>query len=244
MFNTIFTFLLFAQIFTQSAEARTFKNAYITFEMQDNWKCNLETTEWVCRAEDPQEAKEAVIILTAKEKGPTDSFPQYEGHLNTSINTMTRTGIALTSAVKYKARNQKINDQPWLDSLHQDSEVQNYFTRYMATIKDEIAILVTFSAHNKLYSKHSSNFEKTIQSLRVTATKDLLNRPDLGPLRGAGEILGAGIGSAMPSDLLAAPDDVGMNKKGLLQNKTVLGAGLLILALLIYILAKILTKKK
>ena len=225
------------------AESRTFKNAYISFEMQDNWKCNLEQTEWVCRAEDPQEAKEAVIILTAKEKGPTDSFPIYENHMNNPINTVSKAGTPLTSAVKYKAQNQKINDQPWLDGLHQDSEVQNYFTRYLATIKDQIAILVTFSAHNKLYAKHSPNFDKTIRSLRVIATKDLLSRPDLGPLAGAGDTLGSGVGQAMPSDLLAADEGVGSANKGIFKNEMVLGLALFILAILIYIGMKIYQKR-
>ena len=236
--------LLLVGFVSFNAESRTFKNAYISFEMQDNWKCNLEQTEWVCRAEDPQEAKEAVIILTAKEKGPTDSFPQYEAHVNNPINTVTRTGIALSSTVKYKAQTKRINDQPWLDGLHQDSEVQNYFTRYMATIKDQIAILVTFSAHNKLYAKHSTNFDKTIQTLRVIATKDLLSRPDLGPLRGANETLGGGIGQAMPSDLIAADDSSsGYGKKGLLNNKLFLGLAGLILLILLYIVAKMFKKK-
>lgn len=228
-----------------NAQSRTFKNAYISFEMQDNWKCNLEQTEWVCRAEDPQEAKEAVIILTAKEKGPTDSFPQYESHMNSPIQTANRNGSAMTSIVKYKPRTVKINDQQWLDGLHQDSEVQNYFTRYMATIKDQIAILVTFSAHNKLYSKHSANFEKTIQTLRVIATKDLLNRPDLGPLRGGGELLGPGsVGGAAPSDMLVDSDSTsGDGKKGLFGNKMLLGLGLLLLAVLIYVITKIMGKK-
>lgn len=233
-------------LFSFNAQSRTFKNAYISFEMQDNWKCNLEQTEWVCRAEDPQEAKEAVIILTAKEKGPTDSFPLYESHLNSPINTVARTGTQMTSIVKYKAQNVKINDQPWLDGLHQDSEVQNYFTRYMATIKDQIAILVTFSAHNKLYAKHSANFEKTIRTLRVIATKDLLNRPDLGPLRpGGGEILGPGsVGGAAPGDLLVdAGDGTAGGKKGLFGNKAVLGGGLIALAVLIYIISKLMGKK-
>jgi hypothetical protein len=233
-------------LFSFNAQSRTFKNAYISFEMQDNWKCNLEQTEWVCRAEDPQEAKEAVIILTAKEKGPTVSFPLYETHLNSPINTVTRNGVAMTSTVKYKAVSVKINDQPWLDGLHQDSEVPNYFTRYMATIKDQIAILVTFSAHNKLYAKHSGNFEKTIRTLRVIATKDLLNRPDLGPLRGSGELLGPGsVGSAAPSDLLADAVDNGSagGKKGLFSNKTALGIGLLVLAVLIFVISKVMGKK-
>lgn len=228
---------------TIDAQSRTFKNAYISFEMQDNWKCNLEQTEWVCRAEDPQEAKEAVIILTAKEKGPTDSFPIYENHMNNPINTVTKSGTPLTSSVKYKAQTQKINDQAWLDGLHQDSEVQNYFTRYLATIKDQIAILVTFSAHNKLYAKHSPNFDKTIRSLRVIATKDLLSRPDLGPLAGVGDTLGSGVGQAMPSDLLASDEGVGSGKKSIFKNEMVLGLALFILAALIYIGLKIYKKR-
>lgn len=227
------------------AQSRTFKNAYISFEMQDNWKCSLEQTEWVCRAEDPQEAKQAVIILTAKEKGPTDSFPIYENHMNNPINTVSKSGAALSSIVKYKAQTQKINDQAWLDGLHQDSEVQNYFTRYLATIKDQIAILVTFSAHNTFYAKYSPNFDKTIRSLRVIATKDLLSRPDLGPLAGAGDTLGSGIGQAMPADLLAADEgDQSNKKKSIFKNELFLGGALFLLAALIYIGLKVYQKNK
>lgn len=224
--------------------SRTFKNAYISFEMQDNWKCNLEQTEWVCRAEDPQEAKEAVIILTAKEKGPTDTFPMYEAHMNSPIITKNKSGGTMTSNIVYKSTQLKVNDQPWLDALHGSSEVQNYLTRYLATIKDQIAILITFSAHNKYFAKHSANFANTVKSLRVIASKDLLSRPDLGPLRGAGETLGAGIGQAMPADLLASDEDSNQSKKGLFKNKTFLGFIVLLLAFLIYIILRIYQKKK
>ncbi|MBC7465790.1 MAG: hypothetical protein H7256_07345 [Bdellovibrio sp.] len=211
--------------------------------MLDTWKCNLEQTEWVCRAEDPQEAKEAVIILTAKEKGPTDTFPLYESHMNNSISTPSRTGGMLTSTVVYKAMQNKVNDQVWLDSLHTNSEVQNYHTRYLATIKDQIAILITFSAHNRFYAKHSTNFNNTIKSLRVIASKDLLTRPDLGPLRGAGETLGTGIGQAMPADLLASEDGSSNSKKGIFKNKMVLGLAILIGAALLYIILRLIKKK-
>ena len=60
-------FLILPLFIYNSAQARSFKNAYISFEIQDNWKCKTEQSEWVCRSEDPQESKEAVIILTAKE---------------------------------------------------------------------------------------------------------------------------------------------------------------------------------
>jgi hypothetical protein len=67
--------------------------------------------------------------------------------------------------------------------MHLGSEVGPYFTRYLATIKDKIAILVTFSAHKEHYTKYSADFIKAVESLRVVATKDTLgNRsvPDLG----------------------------------------------------------------
>ena len=76
--------------------------------MQDNWNCKLEQTEWVCRAQDPQEAKEAVIIVAAKEKGPLDNFLLYENHLNGPVSTVGRNGVAMVSTVKYKAQNKKL----------------------------------------------------------------------------------------------------------------------------------------
>ena len=240
----IFLGLLFS-LMASTGSARTFKNAYISFEMLDNWKCNLEQTEWVCRAEDPQEAKEAVIILTAKEKGPTDTFPLYESHMSTPIVTQNKAGGTMTSNIVYKSAQLKVNDQPWLDALHGNSEVQNYLTRYLATIKDQIAILVTFSAHNKYYAKHSVNFANTVKSLRVIASKDLLSRPDLGPLRGGNETLGPGsLRDSMPADLLASEDGASQSKKGIFKNKMVLGFIVLLLALFLYIGLKIYQKKK
>lgn len=228
------------------AEARTFKNAYVSFEMLDTWKCNLEQTEWVCRAEDKQESKEAVIILTAKEKGPTDTFPIYLDHMSKPMTLNLRTGGTTQSQVSMPPREVVINDQKWLDGLHINSEVQNYYTRYLATIKDQIAILVTFSVHNKYYPKHRAHFMDTIRSLRVNSTKDILSHPDVGPIRGSGEVLGAGISQAMPGDLLAADDEIagGDDKKGLLQNDMVMGGGLLLLVVLAYIGIKMYQKRK
>lgn len=235
--------LFSAFIIPTLSEARTFKNAYISFEMQDTWNCKLEQTEWVCRSEDPQEGKEAVIILTAKEKGPTDTFALYESHMNSSVTTTTKTGQTLVSRVVYKSQQNRYNDQPWLDGMHQDSEVKNYFTRYLATIKDQIAILVTFSAHNKYYAKYSGHFTNTIKSLRVIASKDLLSRPDLGPIGKPGEVLGPGMGQGMPADLIGEEGTGMEGKKGLFKNEMFLGFIILILAVFGYIGYRIYSKK-
>lgn len=210
-----FLSLLVASFFLIPAQAAVFRNAYVSFELPDNWKCSLEQTEWVCRSEDSQASKEAIIILTAKEVGPMDTFEAYMNHLNTPQQISYRNTGATTSQIKYPAKRTQITDQTWIDGLHMGSEVPSYFTRYLATIKDKIAVLVTFSAHRDKYAQYSTAFFKAVQSLRVIATKSLLASPEQGPLRGASESFGAGIGGAMPADMSGVddPSGVGMSSR-------------------------------
>jgi len=213
-------------LFTTSVQAKTFRNAYISFELPPNWNCSLEQTEWVCRSESNKESKEAIIILTAKEVGPTDSIQLYEQHLNTPITLNLKAGGAAPSKIVYKSKTVQINDQPWIDGLHLGSEVQNYFTRYLASIKGRIAVLVTFSAHKQYYTKYSQDFFKAVMSLRVIETKNLGNNPDQGPIRPGGGTLGPGsFQNAMPLDMVNPDENAG---KG--SNKTMLLAIALILA--------------
>lgn len=196
------SFVMLSILLTSTAHAKAFRNAYISFELPPGWNCTLEQTEWVCRSESSKESKEAVIILTAKEVGPTDSMQLYETHLNSPISLALKSGGNAESKVVYKAKNVQVNDQPWIDGLHMGSEVQNYFTRYLATIKGKIAVLITFSAHKQYYAKYSQDFFKAVMSLRVIETKNLGNAPDLGPIRPGSGTLGIGtIQGAMPADM-------------------------------------------
>lgn len=190
-------------------QATIFRNAYVSFEMPDNWKCNLEQTEWVCRSEDAQQSKEAIIILTAKETGPMDSFEAYLNHLNTPQQVTYRNIGTTTSRIVYPPKRVTVNDQMWIDGLHLGSEVPSYFTRYLATIKNKIAVLVTFSAHRNKYTEYSPAFFRAVQSLRVIATSNLLSNPDMGPVRPSTETLGAPISGAMPGDLDGGDGGIG-----------------------------------
>lgn len=201
MFKSLFLvcFSLIIISFTQTTDAKIFRNAYVSFELPETWKCVLEHTEWVCRSEIDKESKEAIIILTAKEVGPTDSFEAYIQHLNTPQSNSGKTA-GVPSKIIYPPKKVQINDHTWIDGLHMASEVPNYFTRYLATIKDKVAVLVTFSAHKNHYTRYSQDFFKAVQSLRVIASKNLLGRPDT-PLRPGQETLGAPINTAMPGNL-------------------------------------------
>ncbi len=196
-------------LLTSGAQAKPFRNTYISFELPPSWNCSLEQTEWVCRSQSSKESKEAIIILTAKEVGPTDSLPQYEAHLNSPITMNLKTGGTAESKIVYKAKTVPIKDQAWIDGLHLGSEVPNYFTRYLATTKGHIAVLVTFSAHKQFYTKYSNDFFKAVMSLNVIETKNLNNASEIRP--GSGGSLGPGIfQNSMPADM-ANPGDMGGN---------------------------------
>ncbi len=204
MSNTISAFILFCTIIglSPSLSAKAFRNAYLAFEMPDHWNCSLEQTEWVCRSADSKEAKEAIIILTAKEVGPSDSFQIYESYLNQPIKQKIRSQSGDQSKIIYKSKNSQINNHAWVDGLHLGSEVPNYYTRYMATIKDSVAILVTFSSHKDFYTKYSPDFLKAINSLQVIATKNLLARRDQHGIRPPGTETFGVPSQAMPMDVI------------------------------------------
>lgn len=196
-----------------TAQAKVFRNAYVAFETPDTWNCNLEHTEWICRSQNDKESKEAIIILTAKEVGPTDTFEAYNTHLGTAQPVAYKGSGTGASRIIYPPKKVQINDHPWIDGLHLASEVPNYYTRYLATIKDRIAILVTFSAHKDQYTRYSQDFFKAVMSLRVIATKNLLAKPEMGPVRGSGETLGGPISSAIPGDMVGM-DSEAQNQDG------------------------------
>ena len=204
----------FAALVAPKAQAKTFTNAYISFELPDKWDCALDQTEWVCRPIAADQSQQAIIILTAKEVGPSDSLPAYEQHLKTPRQITSRTGTMIMSEI-LTVEQKKIADQPWVDGFHKSSEVPNYLTRYLATTKDKIAVLITFSAHTLYYSKYSQDFLRAIGSLRVIAPKSMgrsgggegdgpfgiAQNPDLGggvdlpPEEGPGAGAGGGLGN-------------------------------------------------
>lgn len=158
--------------FALPSHGRLFKNAYVQFELPANWDCQMEGTEWVCSSKNKNDSKESIIILTAKEVGPQDSLAAYEAYLKKPKPLVQQNGKTTGSIVK-TSKQRRIQNHPWIDALHLGSEIPSYYTRYLATVKDKLAILVTLSAHQKYYTKYSNDFFKAVESLRVIATKDL-----------------------------------------------------------------------
>lgn len=150
----------------------------------------MENTAWICRYSLPKtcasktamktkscrnlkkKTKEAIIILTAKEKGGSDSLGSYQSHLKSPRTIRSRKKTKAQSKVIHVKR-VKIGKgkQQWVDGFHLGSEIPYYYTRYLATVKGNIAVLVTFSAHKLHYSKYSKSFFQAIKSLEVVASQ-------------------------------------------------------------------------
>jgi LPXTG-motif cell wall-anchored protein len=169
---TLFFFLL-----SFSAQAKRFTNQYIEFELPAGWECSLEGTEWVCQSENEDRKKEAIIIMAAKIRGENDSLDEYQAYLNQKKTYALPGGSTQVSEPKYtKVIN--INDQRWIDALHLASEIPGFYTRYMATVKEDLGVAVTFSVGKDLYATYQPIFDKIIESMRVFRQKQV-NMDDL-----------------------------------------------------------------
>ena len=153
-------------------EAKVFSNPYISFQIPDDWNCLSEKTEWVCRNKKQKHSKEAVIMLTSKQANlAKDNLATYTKHLQQPQLIYSRDKKVLTSKVIH-VKPTRINGQQWIDGWHLNSEVPNYYTRYLATARNGLGILVTFSAHKSKYTQYNRTFFSAIHSLRITAGKN------------------------------------------------------------------------
>lgn len=206
----MYKILLISLLFSLNAEAKIFRNSYVSFELGKNWNCKLENTSWVCiNLKKNKGVNAAIIILTAKEKGPTDTLSFYESHLKKPVSLKISTSSKLSKVLNVAKRT--INHHSWIDSLHQGSESLHFWTRYLATTSGRIAILVTFSSHKNFYTKYSNEFIRAIQSLRLVNQKSADFRP--GELRGSNESLGAPIQGILANSINIPSEPVLQKKK-------------------------------
>lgn len=153
-----------------SAFAKRFANQYTEFELPPGWQCAIEGSEWVCQSENADRKKEAIIILAAKIRGEQDSLDQYQAYLKKGKTYQLPGGKTQNSEPKY-AKISTINGQQWVDALHLASEVPGFYTRYLATVKEDLGVAVTFSVTKDLYSAYQGIFDNIVASLRVFRQK-------------------------------------------------------------------------
>jgi len=185
------------------AEAKTFQNSYVSFEVPDDWNCLQEGVAWTCTPSGVIEGKEAVIVLAAKVAGPEDNLNNFQNYLAQPKKITTKVGTPMPSQVMYSRPRQLANSQ-WIQAQHLGSEIQEYYTLYLATVKEQLAILVSFSSERNRYKVYNPIFDKAIKSLKITANQQLLfpkTRPGA-----SSEVIGINVPPPGGEDFLPPPE--------------------------------------
>ncbi len=151
-----------------SLHAKPITNNFIEMNVPDDWTCAQYAGEqWTCIPMDPAKVKDAIVVFSFAEQSPSDSMKLFYDYLNTSL-TMTdpvtkKTEKSTPKNMQYK----DIQGQTWVDSLHLSHAVPNYYTRYLATMKDGRSVLVSVTVDKAKYNIYMSLLYKMVESMRL-----------------------------------------------------------------------------
>ena len=157
-------------------KTKTFKTEFISFELSDQWECAMDGTECVCRPLLDLKKSDAIIIIAAKIPGTEDNLKAYYKYLKEPKKVSDPSGQTFTSKVnliKYK----EIAQTQWVDAIHISSELKNFYTRYLSTVKNGVAILVTYSVSRSRHSLFAAQLNKMVSSIKVIAKPPQLAGP-------------------------------------------------------------------
>lgn len=143
--------------------AEVFESRFLRFSLPEGWKCDQEGTEFVCEPVHPKGHKVSmIIILAAKYQGDFDTLPNYMEYLRK--NKSVTGGSSLTVEPKI---DDDIGGLSWVEATHYESELKGFYTTYLATATQGLAVLVTFSASKDNYPQFRDMIRPCIQSLEI-----------------------------------------------------------------------------
>ena len=212
-----FFFLLI--FFAFQSPAKLFQNTYVSFEIPEEWECKAFGTDWVCHSKLVGKNVEALITSTAKIAGTSDNLRAYQEYLGNPKSWVNMKREQIVSTKLQEPKKAFINKFPWIDSIHKNSEIKSYISRYVVTVccqntSSKLGILVVLSAHQDHYTKYSADFIKTVNSLRVMDIEKAISKVRAAQAAGA-----SGMSSYMDSlfaDDSDADDLEGASKSGVI----------------------------
>lgn len=165
---------LLIQLWIGSAVALT--TAYISFDHPEDWGCELAQGVWICQSKLDSDRRESVVLSIATVATDWDTLENYEAYLKKGRTIEGEDGKPVESKVSY-TRRRKIRELTWIDSLHQNSELPGFWTRYLATVhkagQHKIGILVTYVVSEEKYADFAPKFERMVASLKPNESFDL-----------------------------------------------------------------------
>jgi hypothetical protein len=151
-----------------SLQAKPIANNFIEMNVPDDWTCAQYAGEqWTCIPMDPAKAKEAIVVFSFAEQSPSDSMKLFYDYLNNSLTMINPTTKKTEKSVPKNMQYKDIQGQTWVDSLHLSHAIPNYYTRYLATMKDGRSVLVSVTVDKAKYNLYMSTLYKMVESMRL-----------------------------------------------------------------------------
>lgn len=155
--------LFIVLLFTNKASGEVFHSRYLRFSLPEGWTCDQEGSEFVCMPPHPKGKKVGeIFVLAAKYQGDIDNLPNYMQELKKNKSKTNESSLV---------DGPKIDDEiagiSWVEATHFGSEIEGFYTTYMATVTNGLAVLVTFSARKDDYPQFKELIRPCIQSLEI-----------------------------------------------------------------------------
>jgi hypothetical protein len=158
-------------------QAKQISTPFLNFQISNRWDCEFQDPlAYVCRLQQNQPAQDALIIVSAKEAGPEDNFSSFQKYLGMPKPLQAKGATPSISKVQY-VRILDIHKQKWTEGLHLNSEIEGYSTRYLATVKGKLSVLVTLSAAQNHWKFFEQDFKMAVQTLQLTDNPIIFSDP-------------------------------------------------------------------
>ncbi|NKK64224.1 hypothetical protein GFL88_11895 [Rhizobium leguminosarum bv. viciae] len=138
-----------------------FRNSYLRFELPAGWACKRDEMAYTCSRPYVQGQQVSAIIVTAARVAQKN-----EQLADTKRDLERRTEKLGPGSVVKAIADVQIGDTTWAEGTFIGSEIPNYQTRYVTTVKDGLAILYTFTAERSAYSELRGS-ERAVSTLQI-----------------------------------------------------------------------------
>ena len=206
-------------LLSAGAEAKLFTNKFIEFQLPEKWECALDGSEWLCQSTDEQKKRDAIIILVAKvRKEGVDELDAYKVHLAKKQSYEAPNGQRIESDPRY-VKEIQVSGRPWIDALHLQGELPDFFTRYLATVEADLGILATFSVRKDKFTEYTQDIENMVKSLKAFRTPGPLVDPQALSSEGDGKDMPGSVAGGEPGAAGACPPDQTRDLRGACADK-------------------------
>ena len=146
------------------------RTPFITMEHPQGWQCEVSQKIYLCQSTLASDRKESILLIITTEASSWDNLDNYLEYLKKPRPLITEKGKKIKPDIIY-VRKRSYNGKEWVDSLQKNSELPNFFTRYVATTTlvgtKRYAILITYLISEKRYKKLAPIFERMLATLKI-----------------------------------------------------------------------------